>query len=142
MEKFECSANPAHKGVNAKIELARRTLEKAAAALNRVIADALRRVPPEEAPLSAWPFICGSNVAHRTRALDLRERILRVQVPDNSWRTQLMELAPRYLAALNSILAEPVTRIQFLLPEEVRREQALAEAAQSQGSRPKDQRLQ
>jgi Dna[CI] antecedent, DciA len=94
-------------------------MEKAAAALTKVIADVLGRVPPEEAPISAWPFICGSNVAHRTRALAFRDRVLRVEVPDRGWKAQLMELAPRYLAALNSMVAQKVERIQFLLPGEV-----------------------
>jgi Dna[CI] antecedent, DciA len=94
-------------------------MEKAAGALNRVIADALSRVPPDEAPVSAWPFVCGSSVAHRTRAIDFREQVLRVEVPDRAWRSQLMELAPRYVAALNSIVTQTVQRIHFLLPQEV-----------------------
>jgi predicted nucleic acid-binding Zn ribbon protein len=94
-------------------------MQKAAGALSKVIADALSRVPPEEAPVSAWPFVCGSNVAHRTRAVDFRDRVLRVEVPDRAWRSQLMELAPRYLAALNSLVGHKVQRIQFLLPHEL-----------------------
>ena len=35
----------------------------------------------------------------------------------------LMELAPRYLAVLNSMVAQPVDRIQFMLPEELRAEE-------------------
>jgi predicted nucleic acid-binding Zn ribbon protein len=98
-------------------------MEKAAGALTRVIADALSRVPPEEAPVSAWPFVCGSNVAHRTRAIDYRECVLRVEVPDRAWRSQLMELAPRYVAALNGMVPQKVARIQFLLPQEVQAEE-------------------
>jgi hypothetical protein len=95
-------------------------MEKAAGALTKVIADALSRVPPDEAPVSAWPFVCGSNVAHRTRALQFSESVLRVEVPDRAWRSQLMELAPRYLAALNSLVSpQKVERIQFVLPGEV-----------------------
>jgi Dna[CI] antecedent, DciA len=93
-------------------------MEKAAATLPKVIADALRRVPPDEAPVSAWPFACGSSVALRTRALEFSGRVLRVEVPDQVWRAQLMELAPRYLAALNSIVGHTVERIQFVLPGE------------------------
>lgn len=95
-------------------------MEKAAGALGKVIADALSRVPPDEAPVSAWPFACGSNVAHRTRAIDFRDRVLRVEVPDRAWRSQLMELAPRYVALLNSLVEQKVERIQFLLPHEAR----------------------
>ena len=98
-------------------------MEKAAATLPKVIADALSRVPPDEAPVSAWPFVCGSNVAHRTRALRYRERVLRVEVPDQAWRSQLMELAPRYLASLNSMITQRVERIRFLLPHEARAEE-------------------
>jgi hypothetical protein len=120
---FEGSANQARNGVNARIVLSGAIVEKAAGALNRVIADALSRVPPDEAPLSAWPFVCGSGVAHRTRAVDFRQRVLRVEVPDRAWRVQMMELAPRYLAVLNTMVAQPVDRIQFMLPEELRAEE-------------------
>jgi hypothetical protein len=94
-------------------------MEKAADTLPKVISEALRRVPPDEAPVSAWPFVCGSNVAHRTRALSFHDRVLRVEVPDRAWRSQLMELAPRYLAALNSMAGQKIERIQFLLPGEI-----------------------
>jgi predicted nucleic acid-binding Zn ribbon protein len=94
-------------------------MQKPAAALTRVIADALSRVPPDEAPLAAWPFVCGTNVAHLTRAVTYRDRVLRVEVPDRAWRMQLMELAPRYVAALNAIVKQQVVRIQFTLPGEV-----------------------
>jgi hypothetical protein len=96
-------------------------MEKAGATLPKVIADALRRVPPGEAPVSAWPFVCGSGVAHRTRAMDFQNCVLRVEVPDRAWRSQLMELAPRYVAALNSLVTEKVERIQFVLPGEAAR---------------------
>jgi hypothetical protein len=98
--------------------LPERSMERAGATLPKVIADALRRVPPGEAPVSAWPFVCGSGVAHRTRAMDFHDRVLRVEVPDRAWRSQLMELAPRYVAALNSLVADKVERIHFLLPGE------------------------
>jgi Dna[CI] antecedent, DciA len=100
-----------------------RGLERPAAALTRVIADALSRVPPDEAPLAAWPFVCGSNVAHLTHATSYRDRVLRVEVPDRAWRTQLKELAPRYVAALNALIAQQVVRIQFTLPGEVAAEE-------------------
>lgn len=93
-------------------------MDRPGAALTRVIADALSRVPPEEAPLAAWPFVCGSNVAHLTRATDYRDRVLRVEVPDRAWRTQLMELAPRYIASINALVKQQVVRIQFTLPGE------------------------
>ena len=93
-------------------------MQKAGATLPKVIADALRRVPAGEAPVSAWPFVCGSGVANRTRAMDFHERVLRVEVPDRAWRSQLMELAPRYVAALNSLVPDKVERIHFVLPGE------------------------
>jgi hypothetical protein len=130
LEKFEGSASAAHICVSARIEhpgSAEHGVEKAAGALNRVIADALSRVPPEEAAVSAWPFVCGSNVARRAPALDFREHVLRVEVPDRAWRSQLMELAPRYLAVLNSMVPHRIERIQFLLPQEVEAEKRRAQ---------------
>jgi predicted nucleic acid-binding Zn ribbon protein len=95
-------------------------MEKAAGALNKVITDALKRVSPEEAPVSAWPFACGSNVAHRTRAIEFKKGVLQVEVPDKAWKAQLSELAPRYLASLNAMVGHTVQRIRFVLPGEVR----------------------
>jgi len=93
-------------------------VESAASGLAKIFRDLLARVDPAEAPALAWPAVCGTAVAHRTRVLDFAEGVLYVEVPDRGWKTQLMDLAPRYVAALAEILGPRVLRIQFLLPGE------------------------
>jgi len=95
-------------------------MQRASGELNKLLADLLRRAPAGEAPLLAWPVVCGSGVAARTRALSFSERVLRVEVPDRTWRAQLADLVARYLAAMNSVVPEPVEKIIFVLPENVR----------------------
>jgi hypothetical protein len=83
--------------------------------LEKIMATALRRSAAGEGPLLAWPLACGQRVAKRTRALDFSHGILRVQVPDAGWRTELQSLAPRYVAVMNRYLSENVSRIEFVL---------------------------
>jgi Dna[CI] antecedent, DciA len=78
--------------------------------------DLLERAPAKDIPVLAWPIVCGEKVANRTRALNFSGGILYVQVPDKDWKTQLMDLARQYVAALNTFKCEPVQRIEFLLP--------------------------
>lgn len=72
-------------------------------------------MPQAEAPLLAWPLVCGSVVAERTRALEFRDAVLRVAVPDAGWKREMQSLAPRYLAALNRYAGQKVERIEFLI---------------------------
>jgi Dna[CI] antecedent, DciA len=90
-------------------------MQPAASGLDKVVARFLRKAPPEEAPLLAWPVACGSTVAARTRALEFEDGILRVQVPDAGWRRELQALAPRYVAALNGYLKDAVTKVEFVV---------------------------
>jgi len=92
-------------------------MERAAAGLQKIVSDALRRVPPEQAPILAWPLACGSAVAERTRALDFAQGVLRVEVPDPGWRSELQTLAPQYLAVLNRYSGESVKRVEFVVGE-------------------------
>jgi predicted nucleic acid-binding Zn ribbon protein len=94
---------------------ARHELQPAATGLEKVIARSVRKAPAGDAPLLAWPVVCGSAVAARTRALDFADGILRVAVPDAGWRRELQNLAPRYLAVLNRYIANSVTRIEFIV---------------------------
>ena len=96
-------------------------MEHAAAGLQKIVADALRRTPPGQAPILAWPLACGTAVAERTRVLDFTQGVLRVQVPDSGWRDELQELAPQYLAAINRYSGESVQRIQFVVTEKTAR---------------------
>ena len=96
------------------------TMEHARAGLQKIVADTLRRAPAEGAAVLAWPLVCGTAVADKTQALDINDGILRVQVPDAAWRTQLLGLAPQYVAAVNQFTSHNVRRISFVLPEEMR----------------------
>lgn len=68
-----------------------------------------------EAPLMAWPVVCGSAVAERTRALAFVDGVLRVGVPDAGWKAELQGLAPRYLSAINKYTVQVVRRIEFVV---------------------------
>lgn len=63
----------------------------------------------------AWPVVCGSAVAERTRAIGFADGILRVAVADAGWRSELQALAPRYLAAINRYTTEIIRRIEFVV---------------------------
>jgi Dna[CI] antecedent, DciA len=90
-------------------------LEQAGAGLEKIMSDSLRRAPPAEAPLLAWPLVCGSVVAERTRALEFSDAVLHVEVPDANWRHEMLSLAPRYLAAMNHYSGQKVERIEFVI---------------------------
>ena len=90
-------------------------MEQAGAELEKIVARSLRQAPPGKAPLMAWPVVCGSAVAERTRALGFEDGILRVGVPDVGWRSELQGLSPRYLAAINRYTLEMVRRIEFIV---------------------------
>jgi len=67
----------------------------------------------------AWPVVCGSAVAERTRALSFEDGVLRVEVGGPGWKAELQALAPRYLAVINRYTAEAVRRIEFVVaPQE------------------------
>ena len=90
-------------------------MDRPAATLDKIVADALHRAPAAESPLLAWPVACGSVVAERTRAVGFAGGILRVEVADAGWQRELAALAPRYLAALNRYSASQVRRIEFVV---------------------------
>lgn len=91
----------------------RQEMKPAEADLDKVVARSLRRAPAAQGPLLAWPLACGSTVAERTRAIEFKEGVLFVEVPDARWRTELQTLAARYLAAINRYVGENVKRIEF-----------------------------
>jgi predicted nucleic acid-binding Zn ribbon protein len=90
-------------------------LEQAGLHLEKIVAQSLRQVPPAEAPLMAWPVVCGSAVAERTQALGFNDGVLRVGVADTGWKLELQALAPRYLAVINRYTTEIVRRIEFVV---------------------------
>lgn len=90
-----------------------RNLEQAGAGLEKLVANSLREAA--DTAILAWPLACGSAVAERTRALNFAEGVLRVEVADLGWKSELQALAPRYLAILNRYTREPVKRVEFVV---------------------------
>lgn len=90
-------------------------MEQAGSGLEKIVAQSLRQAPPAEAPLMAWPVVCGSAVAERTRAVSFEDGVLRVEVAGPRWKSELQALAPRYLAMINRYTTAPVRRIEFML---------------------------
>lgn len=90
-------------------------MEQPGADLEKIVARSLRQAPPAEAPLMAWPVVCGSAVAERTRALNFKDGVLCVEVADAGWRSELQVLAPKYLASINRYTTQIVRRIEFVL---------------------------
>ena len=90
-------------------------MQQAGDGLEKIVTGSLRRVPPGDAPLLAWPLVCGSRVAERTRALDFTGGVLRIEVADLGWKGELQELAPRYLGAINRYVGQGVTRLEFVV---------------------------
>lgn len=93
-------------------------MEQAGTGLEKIVLNSLRRVPQADAPLLAWPLVCGSVVADRTKALEFASGILRVEVPDAGWKREMQSLAPRYLATLNRYAGQKVERIEFVIRQE------------------------
>ena len=94
-------------------------MERARAGLEKIMNDALRRAPAGEAPVLAWPVVCGAAIAAKTRAVGFEEGRLQVEVPDAAWRNELLHFIPQYLSALNTMTGVRVERIEFLLPGEI-----------------------
>jgi len=90
-------------------------MQAASESLEKVVARSLRKVPAGEAPLLAWPLACGSAVATRTRAIEFRDGVVQVEVPDAGWRRELQALAPRYVAQINRYVADKVRRVEFVI---------------------------
>ena len=90
-------------------------MEPAGPGIEKLVAQSLRQAPPDKAPLLAWLVVCGSAVAERTRALRFDAGVLRVEVLDAAWKSELQALAPRYLAAINQYTTEAVRRIDFVI---------------------------
>ena len=94
-------------------------MEQAGSGLEKIVAQSLRQAPRAEAPLLAWPVVCGSAVAERTRALRFEGGVLLVEVAGLGWKTELQALAPRYLAMINRYTTETVHRIEFVVARQV-----------------------
>ncbi|HEU5403357.1 MAG TPA: DUF721 domain-containing protein [Terriglobales bacterium] len=93
-------------------------MEQARETLQKIVAEMLAHVPPEQAPVVAWQFVCGKTVAERTEALAFVDGILQVEVPDATWRAQLAGLMPQYLELLRQYTGQKVKRLDFVLATE------------------------
>jgi hypothetical protein len=90
-------------------------LEQASHGLEKIVTQSLRQMPANEAPLIAWPLVCGSVVAERTRALGFEAGVLRIEVADAGWKAELQSLAPKYLAGINQYTNETVYKLDFVV---------------------------
>ena len=92
-------------------------MESARDTLQKIVAEMLSRVPPEQAPVVAWQFVCGKTVADRTEALSFTDGVLRVRVQDPTWRAQLADMMLHYMQLLRQYTGQEVNRLDFVLPE-------------------------
>ena len=81
--------------------------------LRKVMGKLLRGYQSEEAAVLAWPVVCGQKVAARTRVVKFAKGCLTVEVPDNTWRTQLVSFGPRYVSAFAELLGPVVQEVEF-----------------------------
>jgi predicted nucleic acid-binding Zn ribbon protein len=88
-------------------------MEQVSNTLQRIMAQALKRLPPEQLPQAAWDFAAGRAVAEKTRVIAVEKKTLLVEVPDANWRAQLYAMAPQFLARLKQFIR--VERIEFKL---------------------------
>ena len=85
--------------------------------LHKIFTDALKGASADQAPLLAWPLVCGPGVANRTRPMDFVCGVLRIQVPDKEWKAQLDSLIGDYLRAFGTLVdKKKVERIEFIVP--------------------------
>lgn len=85
--------------------------------LEKIVLDALKRAPElkAEAPVLAWPLVCGRMVADKATAISFGHGKLTVRVPDPAWKAQLGRFVPQYLAALRRSSGEEVKQIEFVV---------------------------
>jgi len=69
-------------------------MERVSNTLQSLMAQALKRLPPDQLPAAAWDFAAGRAVAEKTRVLGCEKQTLLVEVPDPNWRAQLYTMAP------------------------------------------------
>jgi hypothetical protein len=99
--------------------------------LRHIMAEFLRKQPPHEAVLLAWPLVCGKEVAARSQAIAFYEGTLEVEVPDTAWRNQLQSFASRYLNEYANLLGPVVRSVEFKLKQSVVSDQRSAKPVRS-----------
>jgi Dna[CI] antecedent, DciA len=88
-------------------------MEPVRTGLRQLMSELLRARPAEEAVLLAWPIVCGSKAAERSRAVSFSDGILVVEVADAGWRSQLQSFAPRYVSGYAELLGPLVRSVEF-----------------------------
>lgn len=90
-------------------------MQQARSTLRKIFADKVCGKAGEDAPLLAWPVVCGAAVAGKTQALSVVDGLLLVAVPDKAWRNQLQGMAAQYLAGVNQLAGNQVKSISFVV---------------------------
>lgn len=91
-------------------------MESARRDLGKLAAHVLSGTDPEEAVVLAWPLVCGSAVAQRTKATSFQDGTLSVLVPDNGWKSQLEDFSKQYVDGLSRLTRTQVLRIRYEVP--------------------------
>jgi predicted nucleic acid-binding Zn ribbon protein len=91
---------------------------RAKVALEKIVAEQLRRAPANEQPLLAWAVVCGKAVAEKTAAQSFNDGELLITVPDRGWQKELASFVPQYIAGIKRIIGKDVVqRITFTLAD-------------------------
>ncbi len=90
-------------------------MERVRGTLQKIVADTLKRLPAEQVPLAAWEFAAGKAVAEKTRALSFDDGVLSVEVPDQTWFSQLASMKNQFLSQLNQYSSERIEQIKFVV---------------------------
>lgn len=88
-------------------------MEPIRSGLRQIMGDFLKTQPAQDAPVLAWPVVCGADIAARTRALEFSNGRLTIEVPDTTWRHQLAAFIPRYISGFNELLGPVVKEVYF-----------------------------
>ncbi len=83
--------------------------------LQKIVAETLKRLPPEQAPAAAWEFAAGKTVAEKTAVKGFADGVLTIEVPDATWRSQLMGMSHQFLSQLNQYCAQKIDRLEFVV---------------------------
>src|SRR4051812_18272855 len=94
-------------------------MQNLSSSLLRTKSALLRACAPDDAPALAWPMVCGSRVAEKTEVCGFADGVLTIIVPDKGWRSELAELAPRYIAELNKISPTQIKSLRFTTREDL-----------------------
>ena len=95
-------------------------MEPIRSGLRQIMSDFLKTQPPQDAPILAWPVVCGPEIAARTRALEFIDGLLTVEVLDNTWKHQLASFASRYISGFGELLGPVVKEVRFQTPAQTR----------------------